>query len=62
MVGRISLVVNRKRAPLRYLDLGKTGKVAPIPIEMRSAERATESLADLKRGGRVRGRVVMTHE
>lgn len=44
------------------LDLGKAGKVAPIPVEMRSAERATESLADLKSGGKVRGRVVMTHE
>ena len=44
------------------LELGKAGKVAPIPVEMRSAERATESLADLKSGGKVRGRVVMTHE
>jgi D-arabinose 1-dehydrogenase-like Zn-dependent alcohol dehydrogenase len=43
------------------LELGKAGKVAPIPIEMRSADRATESLADLKAGGKVRGRVVMTH-
>jgi len=43
------------------LDLGKAGKVAPIPIEVRSADRATESLADLKAGGRVHGRVVMTH-
>jgi hypothetical protein len=42
--------------------LRKAGKVAPMPVEMRSAERATESLADLKRGGQVRGRVVMTHE
>ena len=43
------------------LELGKAGKIAPIPIETRSAERATESLADLKTGGKVRGRVVMTH-
>jgi D-arabinose 1-dehydrogenase-like Zn-dependent alcohol dehydrogenase len=43
------------------LELGKAGKIAPIPIETRSAERATESLADLKSGGKVRGRVVMTH-
>jgi D-arabinose 1-dehydrogenase-like Zn-dependent alcohol dehydrogenase len=44
------------------LELGQAGKITPIPVEMRSAERATESLADLKRGGKVRGRVVMTHE
>ena len=43
------------------LELAQAGKVAPIPIESRGAERATESLADLKRGGKVRGRVVMTH-
>ena len=43
------------------LDLGQAGKVAPIPIERRSAARATESLADLKAGGKVAGRVVMTH-
>jgi alcohol dehydrogenase, propanol-preferring len=43
------------------LELGKAGKIAPIPIERRSAERATESLADLKAGGKVAGRVVMTH-
>jgi len=43
------------------LDLGKAGKVPPIPIETRGADRATESLADLKTGGKVRGRVVMTH-
>jgi propanol-preferring alcohol dehydrogenase len=43
------------------LELGQAGKVPPIPIETRSAERATESLADLKTGGKVRGRVVMTH-
>jgi propanol-preferring alcohol dehydrogenase len=43
------------------LALAQAGKIAPIPIEMRSAARATESLADLKRGGAVRGRVVMTH-
>ena len=43
------------------LELGKAGKIEPIPIETRSAERATESLADLKAGGKVPGRVVMTH-
>ena len=43
------------------LELGKAGKIPPIPIETRSAERATESLADLKTGGKVHGRVVMTH-
>ncbi|HUG36294.1 MAG TPA: alcohol dehydrogenase [Candidatus Limnocylindrales bacterium] len=43
------------------LALGQAGKVPAIPIETRSADRATESLADLKSGGKVRGRVVMTH-
>ena len=43
------------------LELGSAGKVAPIPIETRSADRATDSLADLKAGGKVPGRVVMTH-
>jgi D-arabinose 1-dehydrogenase-like Zn-dependent alcohol dehydrogenase len=43
------------------LELAQAGKIAPIPIESRPAVRATESLADLKRGGKVRGRVVMTH-
>src|SRR5262245_29505650 len=43
------------------LELGKAGKIPPIPIERRSSDRATESLADLKAGGKVRGRVVMTH-
>jgi len=43
------------------LELGQAGKIPPISIESRSAARATESLADLKAGGKVRGRVVMTH-
>lgn len=43
------------------LALGKAGKIPPIPIETRTADRATESLTDLKTGGKVRGRVVMTH-
>ena len=43
------------------LALGSAGKIAPIPIERRSSDRATESLADLKSGGKVAGRVVMTH-
>jgi len=42
-------------------QLAQGGKVAPIPIECRSASRATESLADLRAGGVVRGRVVLTH-
>jgi D-arabinose 1-dehydrogenase-like Zn-dependent alcohol dehydrogenase len=44
------------------LELAQAGKIPPIPIEARSADRATESLADLKSGGKVRGRVVMTHD
>jgi D-arabinose 1-dehydrogenase-like Zn-dependent alcohol dehydrogenase len=44
------------------LQLAQAGKIAPIPIEARSAERATESLRDLRTGGKVRGRVVMTHQ
>jgi len=43
------------------LALGSAGKIAPIPIERRGSDRATESLADLKSGGKVAGRVVMTH-
>jgi D-arabinose 1-dehydrogenase-like Zn-dependent alcohol dehydrogenase len=42
-------------------ELAQGGKVEPIPIECRPVDRATESLADLKGGGKVRGRVVMTH-
>jgi D-arabinose 1-dehydrogenase-like Zn-dependent alcohol dehydrogenase len=42
-------------------ELAQGGKVEPIPIESRLVDRATESLADLKGGGKVRGRVVMTH-
>jgi D-arabinose 1-dehydrogenase-like Zn-dependent alcohol dehydrogenase len=44
------------------LELAQAGKIPPIPIEARRVDRATESLADLKAGGKVRGRVVMTHE
>jgi D-arabinose 1-dehydrogenase-like Zn-dependent alcohol dehydrogenase len=43
------------------MALGKAGKVPPIPIETRTPDRATESLSDLKTGGKVRGRVVMTY-
>jgi D-arabinose 1-dehydrogenase-like Zn-dependent alcohol dehydrogenase len=44
------------------LELAQAGKIPPISLEARSADRATESLADLKTGGKVRGRVVMTHD
>jgi len=43
------------------LALVQAGKVPPIPVEHRTADRATESLADLKNGGKVRGRVVLQH-
>jgi alcohol dehydrogenase, propanol-preferring len=43
------------------LALVQAGKVPPIPIETRPAEAASLALADLKRGGRVRGRVVLQH-
>jgi D-arabinose 1-dehydrogenase-like Zn-dependent alcohol dehydrogenase len=43
------------------LALAQAGKVPPIPIETRPAEAASEALADLKQGGRVRGRVVLQH-
>ena len=43
------------------LALGKDGKVPPIPIERRAADQASQALADLKSGGRVRGRVVLQH-
>ena len=42
-------------------ELAQGGKVEPIPIERRSVDRVTESLSDLKAGGKVHGRVVMTH-
>jgi len=44
------------------LQLAQAGKITPIPIETRSVARATESLMDLKSGGKVSGRVVITHE
>jgi D-arabinose 1-dehydrogenase-like Zn-dependent alcohol dehydrogenase len=44
------------------LELAQAGKIPPIPIETRDIARATDSLADLKSGGKVRGRVVMTHD
>jgi alcohol dehydrogenase, propanol-preferring len=43
------------------LALVQAGKVPPIPIETRPAEEASAALADLKQGGKVRGRVVLTH-
>jgi D-arabinose 1-dehydrogenase-like Zn-dependent alcohol dehydrogenase len=43
------------------LALVRSGKVPPIPIESRPAEEASAALADLKRGGKVRGRVVLYH-
>jgi D-arabinose 1-dehydrogenase-like Zn-dependent alcohol dehydrogenase len=44
------------------LALGKAGKVPPIPIEHRSPDQASQSLADLKSGGKVAGRVVLRHD
>ena len=43
------------------LALVQAGKVPPIPIETRPAGEASTALADLKRGGKVRGRVVLRH-
>ena len=43
------------------LALVQAGKVPPIPVEHRPAEEATSALADLKAGGKVRGRVVLQH-
>jgi D-arabinose 1-dehydrogenase-like Zn-dependent alcohol dehydrogenase len=43
------------------LALVEAGRVPPIPIETRPAEEASQALADLKAGGRVRGRVVLQH-
>ena len=43
------------------LALGAAGKVPPIPIETRPAAAASAALADLKSGGRVRGRIVLDH-
>ena len=41
------------------LALVQAGKVPPIPVETRPAEEASAALADLKSGGKVRGRVVL---
>jgi D-arabinose 1-dehydrogenase-like Zn-dependent alcohol dehydrogenase len=43
------------------LDLVRAGKVPPIPIQTRPASEATSALEDLKRGGKVIGRIVLTH-
>jgi D-arabinose 1-dehydrogenase-like Zn-dependent alcohol dehydrogenase len=43
------------------LDLVKAGKVPPIPVQARPAAEATAALLDLKQGGKVIGRVVLTH-
>lgn len=43
------------------IALVQAGKVPPIPIEMRPAEQASAALSDLKRGGKVQGRVVLYH-
>src|SRR5262245_47074220 len=43
------------------VELAHGGKVHPIPIESRLVDRATQSLADRKGGGKVRGGVVMAH-
>jgi D-arabinose 1-dehydrogenase-like Zn-dependent alcohol dehydrogenase len=43
------------------MALVQAGKVAPIPLERRPAEQASEALSDLKAGGKVRGRVVLHH-
>ena len=42
--------------------LVQAGKVPPIPIEHRPADQASAALADLKSGGKVRGRVVLHHD
>src|SRR5438874_2171574 len=44
------------------LALGKAGKVPPIPLETRELGEASAALADLKEGGKVRGRVVLHHQ
>src|SRR5690348_4506018 len=44
------------------LALVQAGKVPPIPLENRSADQASQALADLKSGGKVRGRVVLRHQ
>jgi D-arabinose 1-dehydrogenase-like Zn-dependent alcohol dehydrogenase len=41
------------------LALGRQGEVPPIPLEHRPADQASAALADLKRGGKVRGRVIL---
>jgi D-arabinose 1-dehydrogenase-like Zn-dependent alcohol dehydrogenase len=55
-------LLRRHQDDLKELLELATAGMPPIPIETRSAERATESLADLKTGGKIRGRAVMTHQ
>jgi len=43
------------------LALVQAGKVPPIPLETRPADQASAALADVKSGGKVRGRVVLDH-
>ncbi|MFI5013956.1 MAG: alcohol dehydrogenase [Hyphomicrobiales bacterium] len=44
------------------IGLVQAGRIAPIPIETRPAADASAVLADLKSGGRILGRVVLTHD
>ena len=43
------------------IALVQAGKVPPIPIQTRPADQASSALDDLKKGGKVIGRVVLTH-
>jgi len=53
--------VGTRQDLVELLDLVRAGKVPPIPIQTRPAAEATAALEDLKRGGRVIGRIVLTH-
>ena len=53
--------VGTRQDLVELLDLVRAGKVPPIPLRTRPAAEATEALQDLKQGGKVIGRTVLTH-
>ena len=53
--------VGTRQDLVELLDLVRAGKVPPIPVRTRPAAEATAALQDLKQGGKVIGRTVLTH-
>jgi len=40
----------------------QAGKAPPIPVETRAADQASQPLSDVKTGGKVRGRTMLSHQ